>query len=61
MYKTKCPVCGAEELYVVHLVWDGEARLYEDGFEILSGDTTDEIVRCKECEAEFALSELMEE
>ena len=61
MYKTKCPECGAEDLWVVYAVWEGEAILKEDGFLIGSGNTSDEIVKCRHCDAKFELSKLIEE
>ena len=45
-----CPKCGnKEKLFVIQATVIGKMPLTDDGFELINGDTTDEIVECKNC------------
>lgn len=62
-YNTACPYCHADgQLAVVHLMADTDIPLHEDGFATTDAghfNTSNEIVRCKACEKEFPLSEVI--
>ena len=44
----ECPRCGSKNLAVLCCTVQGDMDLSEDGF-IISGNTSDEIVKCKDC------------
>ena len=64
-YKTKCPNCKTEgSLEVTVCIWGGNIPLTRHGFDFKQGitvATSDEVVVCGECKAEFKLADLMKE
>jgi len=69
-YKTKCPLCGSDDLTVVRATLsDGRllnfnAKLHADGFlvpiptNLADASTEDETVRCGNCKKEFPLADI---